>query len=121
MPHSKKQEKASDPVKSVGLTASQAEYLVMGYLCVEKTKVDWKKLAELCNVTPSSARTVFTKGRRCLEKWEEKRTAGATIKQAEEVEKTEEAEEVEEAEEDEDDIEDSDDAVEAANAEDGEN
>lgn len=39
MPHSKKQEKASDPVKSVGLTPSQAEYLVMGYLCMEKSKV----------------------------------------------------------------------------------
>lgn len=39
MPHAKKQEKASDPVKSVGLTSSQTEYLVMGYLCMEKTKV----------------------------------------------------------------------------------
>ncbi|KAJ5509385.1 hypothetical protein N7527_011528 [Penicillium freii] len=127
MPHAKKQEKASDPVKSVGLTSSQTEYLVMGYLCMEKSKVDWKKLAELCNVTPSSARTVFTKGRRCLEKWEEKRTAGTAIKPAEEGEEAEEAaeveeiEEIEETEENEDDIEDSDDAVEAANAEDAEN
>ncbi|OQD64490.1 hypothetical protein PENPOL_c007G03310 [Penicillium polonicum] len=124
MPHAKKQEKASDPVKSVGLTSSQTEYLVMGYLCMEKSKVDWKKLAELCNVTPSSARTVFTKGRRCLEKWEEKRTGGAAIKQAEEAEGAEgaeEVEEVEEAEEVEADIENSDDVVEAANAEDAEN
>ncbi|KAJ5187481.1 hypothetical protein N7449_010475 [Penicillium cf. viridicatum] len=121
MSHSQKQDKTSDPVKSVGLTPSQTEHLVMGYLCMEKRKVDWKKLGELCNVTPPSARTVFTKGRRCLEKWEEKRSARATIEEAKEAKEAEEVEEVEEAEEDEDDNEDSDEAVEAAHAEDTEN
>ncbi|KAJ5617755.1 hypothetical protein N7537_002869 [Penicillium hordei] len=117
MSHLQKQEKTSDPAKSVGLTPSQTEHLLMGYLCMEKPKVDWKKLGELCNVTPSSARTVFTKGRRCLERWEENRGARAVIKEAEE---PEELEEVEEAEEHEGDNENSDGAVEAAHAEDTE-
>lgn len=84
-------------------------------------QVDWKKLGELCNVTPPSARTVFTKGRRCLEKWEEKRSARTTIEEAKDAKEAEEVEEVEEAEEDEDDNEDSDEAVESAHAEDTEN
>ncbi|CRL29892.1 unnamed protein product [Penicillium camemberti] len=112
MPPSKKQEKTTDPVKSVGLTPSQTEHLVMAYLCMEKTKVDWKKLGELCNVTPASARTVFGRAKRCLEKWEEQRAAAAAIK---------EAEEAEDDEENEDDDEDSDGAVEAASAQGGEN
>ncbi|KAL2698961.1 hypothetical protein AAEP93_010349 [Penicillium crustosum] len=117
MSHSKQQGKTSDPVKSVGLTPSQTERLVMGYLCMEKNKVNWKKLGELCNVKPSSARTVFTEARRCLEKWEEQRIAAVAIKEAEEVE---EVEEVEEAEEDEEDDKDSDEAMEAARGHDTE-
>ena len=46
----------------------------------ESWQVDWKKLGELSKVTPSSARTVFTKGRRTLEKWEERVIAEATKK-----------------------------------------
>lgn len=87
-------------------------------------QVDWEKLGELCKVTPSSARTVFTKSRRCLEKWEEQRTAGAATKEAEEAEEAgedEEVEETEETEEDEDDNENSVEAVEAAHAEDPKN
>ena len=80
-------------------------------------QVNWKKLGELCNVKPSSARTVFTEARRCLEKWEEQRIAAVAIKEAEEVE---EVEEVEEAEEDEEDDKDSDEAVEAARGHDTE-
>ncbi|OQE87064.1 hypothetical protein PENNAL_c0020G00879 [Penicillium nalgiovense] len=80
-----KQEKTANPVKALGLTPSQAEHLLLGYLCMQKPEVDCKKLAELCDVTPSSARTVFTKARRKLEKWEEKRTTGAN-KEADEAE-----------------------------------
>ncbi|KAJ9489505.1 hypothetical protein VN97_g3766 [Penicillium thymicola] len=124
MARAQKQGKTSDPVKSVGLSPSQIEHLVMAYLCMEKPKVDWEKLGELCKVTPSSARTVFTKSRRCLEKWEEQRTAGAATKEAEEAEEAgedEEVEETEETEEDEDDNENSVEAVEAAHAEDPKN
>ncbi|KAJ6125152.1 hypothetical protein N7471_012469, partial [Penicillium samsonianum] len=65
------------------LTPSQTEHLLLEYLCMRKPKVDWKKLAELSNVTHSAARTAFTKGRRSLEKWEEKRTAEAGTKKSE--------------------------------------
>ncbi|OQE02382.1 hypothetical protein PENSOL_c002G02495 [Penicillium solitum] len=119
MSHSKKQEKTSDSVKSGGLTPSQTQHLVMGYLCMEKSKqVDWKKLGELCNVSTSSARTVFTKARRRLEKWEEQIAAAAAIK---EVEEAGEAREAGETGEDEGDNKDSDEAVEAAHAQDAEN
>lgn len=87
-------------------------------------QVDWKKLGEFCKVTPSSARTVFTKSRRCLERWEDQRTAGAATKEAEETEEAGEDEEVEQTEEtkhEEDDNEDSVEAVEAAHAEDPKN
>ncbi|KAJ5920482.1 hypothetical protein N7516_011340 [Penicillium verrucosum] len=124
MPQGQKQEKISDTVKSVGLSPSQMEHLVMAYLCMEKPKVDWKKLGEFCKVTPSSARTVFTKSRRCLERWEDQRTAGAATKEAEETEEAGEDEEVEQTEEtkhEEDDNEDSVEAVEAALAKDPKN
>ncbi|CAI7663308.1 unnamed protein product [Penicillium glandicola] len=107
---SQKQEKTS-MLKSAGLTPGQTEHLLLGYLCMQKPKIDWKKLAELSNVTPSSARTVFTRGRRSLEKWE-KRIAGPATK--------EEAGEADD-EEDADHTKDSDEAVEAAHAEDTEN
>ncbi|KAJ5170398.1 uncharacterized protein N7500_003181 [Penicillium coprophilum] len=81
---SQKQQKSPNLVRSLGLTPSQTEHLLMGYLCMKKSKLDWKKLAEFSNVTPDSARTTFTKARRTLEKWEEKRTAGAVTKEAEE-------------------------------------
>ncbi|KAJ5486105.1 hypothetical protein N7530_000405 [Penicillium desertorum] len=79
----------NNPVKALGLIPSQAEHLLLGYLCMPKPEVDWKKLAELCDVTPSSARTVFTKARRQLEKWEEKRAAEAVKKEANEADEAE--------------------------------
>ncbi|KXG53724.1 uncharacterized protein PGRI_007740 [Penicillium griseofulvum] len=88
-----KQKKKPDFAKTLGLTPSQTEHLLMGYLCMPKPKVDWKKLGELNHVTPSSARTVFTNARRSLERWEEKRTAGATPKKNEQTEQAEQAEE----------------------------
>lgn len=45
MSHSKKQEKTSDSVKSGGLTPSQTQHLVMGYLCMEKSKVSERVLS----------------------------------------------------------------------------
>lgn len=50
MPPSKKQEKTTDPVKSVGLTPSQTEHLVMAYLCMEKTKVSERLCALISKV-----------------------------------------------------------------------
>ncbi|KAJ5498127.1 hypothetical protein N7453_007178 [Penicillium expansum] len=101
---SQKQEKTFDLVKVSGLTPTQVEHLLLALLCMEKRKVhedsqsvDWNKLGELCNVTPTSARTVFGKGRRKLEEWKEKRTAAKEAKQAEEVEDdTEDANEADE-------------------------
>ncbi|CAI7639702.1 unnamed protein product [Penicillium discolor] len=104
MSHSKKQEKTSDSVKSGGLTPSQTQHLVM-----------------------SLSRTVFTKARRRLEKWEEQRADAAAIKESEEAGEAEEAKEARESGEagetgeDEGDNKDSDEAVEAAHAQDAEN
>ncbi|KAJ6180546.1 hypothetical protein N7519_011007 [Penicillium mononematosum] len=84
-----KQEKTANPVKALGLTPSQAEHLLLGYLCMRKPEVDWKKLAELSSFTPSSATTVFTKARRRLEKWEENRTAGTAYKGSDEADEAE--------------------------------
>ncbi|KAF3030722.1 hypothetical protein E8E15_010750 [Penicillium rubens] len=91
-----KPEKTANLVKALGLTPSQAEHLLLGYLCMQKPEanessrqVDWNKLAELSNVTPSSARTVFTKARRRLEKWEENRTAGMAYKGSDEADEAE--------------------------------
>ncbi|KAJ5206944.1 hypothetical protein N7491_002426 [Penicillium cf. griseofulvum] len=95
---SQKQKKKPDLVKNLGLTPSQTEHLLMGYLCMPRPKIDWKKLGELSNVTPSSARTVFTNARRNLERWEEKRTAGAITKENEQAE--DDHEHVEDAHED---------------------
>ncbi|KAF9247633.1 hypothetical protein DTO013E5_4638 [Penicillium roqueforti] len=78
----------------------------MGYLCMQKPKIDRKKLGALSKVTPSSVRTVHTKGRRTLEKWEETVISGAT-KKAEEHERIDE--------------DNPDEAVEAAHVEDTEN
>ncbi|KAJ5503359.1 hypothetical protein N7463_006233 [Penicillium fimorum] len=105
---SQKQEKPPNRVKSLGLTPSQTDHLLMGYLCMQKPKLDWKKLAELINVTPASARSAFSKARRTLEKWE-KRTTGVVTKEAAQ------------AEENEKDTEDGMEAMEAAHAEDTEN
>ncbi|KGO75682.1 hypothetical protein PITC_030340 [Penicillium italicum] len=107
MPSSQSKEKTSELMETLGLAPSQVEHLLMGLLCMEKRKLDWKKLGELCNVTPSSARTVYTKARRNLEKWDEERIAKAA--------KTEEAEK------DEVDAEGDDEADEAADAQDTEN
>ncbi|KAG0153141.1 hypothetical protein PDIDSM_4991 [Penicillium digitatum] len=98
MSYSRKQEKTFDLVETLGLTPNQVEHLLLGLLCMEKCKVDWSKLADLCKVTPSSARTVFTKARRRLVKWEEKpatRVARQAKKGAEEAEEAEEAKEYE--------------------------
>lgn len=34
-----KQEKTANPVKALGLTPSQAEHLLLGYLCMQKPEV----------------------------------------------------------------------------------
>ncbi|KAJ5824169.1 hypothetical protein N7447_006509 [Penicillium robsamsonii] len=102
---SQKQEKTPNLVKSLGLTPSQTDHLLMGYLCMQKPK----KLAGLINVTPASAKSAFGKARRTLEKWEEKRTAGVVTKHAAQDE------------EDEKDTEDAMEATENAQAKDTEN
>ncbi|KAJ5373956.1 hypothetical protein N7517_005962 [Penicillium concentricum] len=95
-----KQEKTPNLVKSLGLTPSQMDHLLMGYLCMHKPKIDWKKLADLSNVTPASARSLFSKARRTLEKWEEQRTAGVATKETEQAEDERDTEDVTEAMED---------------------
>lgn len=50
MPQGQKQEKISDTVKSVGLSPSQMEHLVMAYLCMEKPKVSERMCAWICRV-----------------------------------------------------------------------
>ncbi|KAJ5791614.1 uncharacterized protein N7518_008625 [Penicillium psychrosexuale] len=79
MSFTQKQEKTSNLVKALGLT--QARWNISYWdICACKSP---------SKVTPSSARTVFTKGRRTLEKWEERVIAGAT-KKAEEHERIDE-------------------------------
>ncbi|KAJ5964362.1 uncharacterized protein N7479_004238 [Penicillium vulpinum] len=62
------------------------DHLLLGYLGIQRSKVNWKKLGVFSNATPDSARATFTKDRCSLEKWEKKRTAGMTTKKAERAE-----------------------------------